>query len=176
MKIKVEKLLNNKGSSPVSSIIIILILVMVFILIFEVFILYSISDKIHECVEHSIKTITTMNETNIYANLRENVLELDTEDINNLITTDELIDQVCSELGLTNNSGRLYKNVSSGGYGYVIYDVNVENVYIDSANTLCFEATGKIDIPLNIFKDIAPDLTIDLNVKSLYASKLRAVQ
>lgn len=175
MKIKIRNIINNKGSSPVSSIIIILILVMIFILIFEIFTLYSISDNIHECVEHSIKTITTMNETNIYQNLRENILELDSEDLSKLITTDELTDQVCSELGLTNNSGRLYKNTGNGGYGYVIYDLNVDNVYIDSANTLCFEATGKIDIPLNIFRDIVPNLTIDLNVKSLYASKLRAV-
>lgn len=172
---KIRNIYNTKGSSPVTSIIILSVLVIVFVIIFEVFMLYSVSDRIHECVEHSIKTITTMNETNIYPNLRENILELDADDINRLITTDELTEQVCSELGLTNDSGRLYKNVSSGGYGYVIYDLNVENVYIDSANTLCFEATGKIDIPLNIFKDIAPDLTIDLNVKSLYASKLRAV-
>lgn len=175
MKIKIRNITNKKGASPVTSIIIILILVMIFVLIFEVFMLYSISDNVHKCVERSIKTITTLNETNIYQNLRENILELDDEDLGRLLTIDELTEQVCGELGLTNNGGRLYKNLDNGGYGYVIYDLRVDSVYIDSANTLCFEATGKIDIPLNVFKDIAPNITVDLKVKSLYASKLRAV-
>lgn len=175
MKKKIKNLLNNKGSSPVTSIIIIFILVTVFVIIFEVFTLYAVSDNIHECVERSIKTITTLNETNIYQNLRENDLQLDEETIGSLITTDELKAQMCSELGLNDNGGQLYKNSSTGGYSYAIYDLDVEGVYIDAAGTLCFQATGKIEIPLHIFKDVAPNITVDLNVRSLYASKLRAV-
>lgn len=174
MKIKIRNLLKNKGSSPVTSIIVIFILVTVFVIIFEVFTLYAVSDNIHECVERSIKTITTLNETNIYQNLRENDLQLDAEAIGSLITTDELKAQMCSELGLSDNGGRLYKNASTGGYSYAIYDLDVEGVYIDAASTLCFQATGKIEIPLHIFKDVAPNITVDLNVRSLYASKLRA--
>lgn len=176
MKNKLRKLTDNKGSSPISSVIVILVLTLIFVLILEIFTISSISDNVHQCVQNSIKTITTMNETNIYPSLRENKLELDEEELSRLITTDELIDQICSELGLTNDSGKLYRYTESGGYGYVIYDLSVNSIYIDAVNTLCFEATGKIDIPLNAFKDITPDITIDLNVKSLYASKLRAVE
>lgn len=164
---------SRKGASAVTSLIIVFVCVLIFAFIFQIYSIYTISTNIHSCFKRSIKTITAMNEINVYENLRENILELSEEDIERLITLDELKESVSSELGLSEKDSALIRE-KSGGYSYRIKELEFTHSYEDATGTLRFDVSGKIDVPLGVFGGNAINITLDLDVSSVYASKLRA--
>lgn len=167
---------NNKGASALTALIIFLVLFIVFAVLFEIYMLYTVSSKVRESVERSIKNITTLNEVSIYDNLRENNFQLSDADIANLITVDELRRQISDELGLTENEDALYKMSGQGGYNYKISNLNIQSIYYDDTNTLCFEADGRIEVPIIAFSELTPDISINFDVRSMYSSKLRSTE
>lgn len=169
-----KKLRGRQGASAVTSVIILMVCILIFSFIFEIYSLYTISTNVHTCFERSIKTITALNEIYVYDNLRENIMELTEEEFDRLITLDELKAAVCEELGLIENESGLYRmNKSGDGFSYCISDLEFASVYYDSTDTLCFEAKGKIEIPLGVMGGKIGKVTLGLNVKSVYGSKLR---
>lgn len=169
-----DRAADKKGASAVTSLIIVFVCVIIFAFIFQLYSFYTISSNIHSCFKRSIKTITAMNEINIYENLRENVLELSEEDIERLITLDELKEAVSSELGLSEKGSALVREKSGDGYSYRIDDLEFDHTYEDATGTLRFDVSGKIEVPLGVFGGNAVKITLDLDVTSVYASKLRA--
>lgn len=171
---RLKLLVGRRGASAVTAVIILFVCVIIFAFIFELYSLYTISTNVHNCFERSIKTITALNEIYVYENLRENVMELAEDDLDRLITLDELKASVCEELGLVENDMGLYRmNKNGDGFSYCINSLEFEHIYYDSTDTLCFEAKGKIEVPLGIMGGNVGRITLGLNVKSVYGSKLR---
>ena len=172
MKEALIRLKGKKGASAVGSLIILFFCILLFAFIFWIYSLYTISMNIHNTFERAIRTVATFNETEVFENLRENVFDITEEDFANLITVDELKEEVIRELGVDERGDELIKATSGGGYDYRIYDIEVDYVYDSASNVLTFVATGKIDIPLSSIGGNVNNITLDLNVKSRYLSKL----
>lgn len=142
--------------------------------VFEWYSVYTISTSIHDCFEQAVKTVTTLNEVRIYENLRENVMDLNDEALTRLITTDELVAEVTNELGLVEEGDALVKKNSVNNIFYSISEVEVVPFFMDQTNTLCFEVTGIIEIPLGILRGSSfTTIRLDLDVRSMYSSTLR---
>lgn len=172
MKEVLMHLKNKKGASAIGSLIILFFCVLLFAFVFWIYSIYTISMNIHNTFERAIRTVATFNETEVFENLRENVFDITEEDFANLITLDELNEEVIRELGVDERGSELVKTTSGGGYDYRIYDIDVDYAYDSTGNILTFVATGKIDIPLSSIGGNINKITLDLNVKSRYLSKL----
>ncbi len=167
------KLKKQQGSSPITSLVVLTVCILLFAFAFWIYSLYTVSTNIHTTFERAIRTVATFNEVQVYDNLRENYLDISTEDFEKLITVEELKSEVCAELGLVEKGGYLVKE-SSDGYNYRIGNVDVTYEYDTATNMLIFVATGEIDIPMSSIGGDFTNLTVDMKVKSMYASKLRA--
>lgn len=172
MKKFLLRIKNKIGASAIGSLIILFFCVMLFAFIFWIYSIYTISMNIHNTFERAIRTVATFNETEVFENLRENVFDISEEDFANFITINELKEEVIRELGVDDRGNELVKTSSGGGYDYRICDVNVSYVYDSTRNVLTFVATGKIEIPLSTIGGNINNITLDLNVKSRYLSKL----
>ncbi len=175
MKKILLRLKAKKGVSAVAALIILFFCVLIFAFVFWIYSIYTISLNIHNTFERAIRTVATFNETEIFENLRENVFDITEEDFESLITLDELKEEVIRELGVDDRGGQLVKISSGGDYDYRIYDIDVDYIYDSANNNLTFVATGKIDIPLSSIGGNINNITLDLNVKSRYLSKLGSV-
>lgn len=172
-KIK-RKIAEKSAFTVVSMLFVFLISVIMLLLVMRVVELFAIVKNSRDSLERATLSTAAVNEYRLYKNFRENLIS--PEPLSEFVTEKEVENTLVSEFGMDKKTDGLYKTKSESEYYYKITDITVEADVENGTDADKYRITTSavLHIPINLMG--YRELSFNINVHCIYASKNNAIE